>query len=265
MFRVFFIAFFLALSVPALAQKTEALDGVTDEVPAEDSGQWFWSVTPYIWALDTDADLTVDDNPAGGGKFTYSDLHDTLDVALQLVAEAGKKGGNWSAFIDLTYMEASDDSTVSGVGADVFIESDSTHIYIDAAAAYWPLGVDENFSLFGGIRYTDIDDDFDLSEANAGTPIGLIANSSDFTDVLLGGRYTFDVAPRWSILTKADYSFGDSDGIWQVEAMVRYAVGSQLQNGIIVGYRYKEAELEEGGIKEDYEYRGPAVAFNFRF
>jgi hypothetical protein len=51
MFRLFSVTLLLALSVPALAQQTEASDGVTDEIPSEDSGQWLWSVTPYLWAV----------------------------------------------------------------------------------------------------------------------------------------------------------------------------------------------------------------------
>ncbi len=35
--------------------------------------------------------------------------------------------------------------------------------------------------------------------------------------------------------------------------------------GILFGYRYKEAEFEEGGLEEDYEYKGPLAAFSFRF
>jgi hypothetical protein len=92
-----------------------------------------------------------------------------------------------------------------------------------------------------------------------------LRNDRSFTDLLLGGRYRFDLNERWSLLTRADYAFGDSDGIFQLEALFRYAVGRDRQNGILIGYRYKEAELEDGGIKEEYEYKGPAVAFNFRF
>ena len=90
-------------------------------------------------------------------------------------------------------------------------------------------------------------------------------NDRSYTDLLLGGRYRFDLNERWSLLTHADYAFGDSDGIFQLQALFRYAVGRDRQNGILIGYKYKEAELEDGGIEEDYEYKGPLVAFNFRF
>ena len=47
--------------------------------------------------------------------------------------------------------------------------------------------------------------------------------------------------------------------------MFRYAVGKQQQNGILFGYRYKEAEFDENDVEEEYTFQGPAVAFNFRF
>ena len=32
----------------------------------------------------------------------------------------------------------------------------------------------------------------------------------------------------------------------------------------MLGYRYKESEFEDGGLEEDYEYKGPVIGFNFR-
>jgi hypothetical protein len=31
------------------------------------------------------------------------------------------------------------------------------------------------------------------------------------------------------------------------------------------GYRYKEAEWEVDNVEEEIQYKGPGVAFNFRF
>lgn len=256
------------VAVLAISTQVSAGGHLADESPdsaSGDSGEWLWSVTPYLWGTDTSVDLTVDDNPVGGGKITFSDLLDALDMAFQVVVETGKKGGNWSAFADFTYLETSDDITEDAGGTAVRIDTDSTQIFLDAALSYWPQGVDGDFNVYGGIRYTDLDDDYDLSLADTGTPVASLSNSRDFTDVLLGGRYFHDFNDRWALHTRADYSFGDSEGIWQVQAMFRYALGSQLQHGIMFGYRYKEAEFEDDGLNEDYEYKGPALAFNFRF
>ena len=251
------------LSAPALSQQADAETRTDDG--AKPSAGLIWSVTPYIWAVDTRVDLTVDDSPVGGGKVTFNDLLDTLDTAFQVVVETGAEGGNWSAFVDFTYMDASDGNTVNVDGTDVRVDTDSTQIFADLAVAWWPQGIGDGYSVYGGIRHTDLDDDYDLSDAASGTPIDSVDNSRSFTDALIGGRYMHDFNDRWSLLTRADFSFGDSEGIWQLQAMARYAVGGKQQHGIIAGYRYKEAELEDDGVNEDYEYKGPAVAFNFRF
>ena len=49
------------------------------------------------------------------------------------------------------------------------------------------------------------------------------------------------------------------------EALVRYAVGRNRQHGILVGYRYKDGELRDSGVEEDYTWKGPIAGFNFRF
>ena len=230
-------------------------------VAATEEGAINWSITPYLWATETTVDLTADGTPIGGGKVSVNDLLDTTDTSFQIFVEGGRSGGNWSAFIDLTFLDTSD----SFAGPAVRIETDSEQRYIDAAIAYWPQGETGGLNLFGGIRYTSLEDEFEFILPGPGISLGTLENDRSYTDLLLGGRYRFDLNGRWSLLTRADYAFGDSDGIFQLQALFRYAVGRDKQNGILIGYRYKEAELEDGGIEEDYEYKGPLAAFNFRF
>ena len=117
--------------------------------------------------------------------------------------------------------------------------------------------------IYGGLRFTDLDDVYEFKLM--GTPIGTIRSERDFTDLLLGVRYRFTMGEHWSLWTRGDVSFGDSEGTFQLEGIFRYAVGKRRANGILFGYRYKEAEFEEGGLEEDYEYKGPLAAFSFRF
>jgi hypothetical protein len=66
-----------------------------------------WSITPYLWASQTNVDLTLRGDPVGGDTISFKDLLDQLDTAFMIHAEAGR--GNWSAFADLTYLETSND------------------------------------------------------------------------------------------------------------------------------------------------------------
>ncbi|MEJ2298660.1 MAG: hypothetical protein P8X94_09215 [Woeseiaceae bacterium] len=93
-----------------------------------------WSVTPYLWASDTTVDLTIRDTNIGGDDISFDDLLDVLDAAFMVHVEAGR--GNWSAFLDITYLSTSD-TTERPLAT---IDGDSEQTIIDAAVTYWPGG-----------------------------------------------------------------------------------------------------------------------------
>jgi hypothetical protein len=233
---------------------------------AEGARAWAWSVTPYVWLTDTSYDLRADGEDIGTGTIDFGELYDTLDAAFQMVAETGRAGGRWSGFVDLTYLSTSDDETVDlgGLGT-LRLDSESDQLFIDAAIAFWPWRQAGGFNIYGGIRYTDLDDKTTVDLVDpASQRLGTIRLDRNYTDALIGGRHRFDLAENWSLSIRADYGFGDSDGILMTQAALRWAFGGQRQHGLIFGYRYKEAEFEDDGLEEDYEYKGPVVGFNFR-
>lgn len=219
-----------------------------------------------MWATDTSYDLTADGSDIGTGEVDFDDLMDTLDAAFQVVGEAGITS-RWSVFIDLTYLKTSDDQTVelNDLGT-LRIDTESKQTYVDAAIAFWPWGEAGGFNVYGGIRYTKLDDESKVDLIDPVTErLGVIKFDRDFTDALLGARYRFDLGDNWSLHSRVDYGFADSEGVFQAQAVVRWAVGRQRRHGVMFGYRYKEAEFKSGAIEENYDYKGPVVGFNFRF
>ena len=233
---------FLMLSGAAEAQSSDSLK---------------WSITPYIWASHTSVDLTLKDSPIGGDDISFSDLLDITDSSFQVHVEAGK--GNWSLFTDLTYISTSD-SDDSGL---IVVDSKSKQTFVDVAAVYWPGGVGAPLSFYGGVRYTGFDDRYSFSIGD--TPVGSRRNTSDYYDALVGVRYRFDLADRWSLLTRGDVSFGNSKGTWLVQGLFAYTVGKRQQNRILFGYQYKQAEFKDGNLKTEFSYYGPMAGFNFKF
>ena len=216
-----------------------------------------WSVTPYLWATKTSVDLKADGTPIGAGKISFNDLMDATDASFQVFVEAGR--GRWSGFADVTYLDTSDSNTSGGLR----IKTDSKSWVVDMAAAFWPAGEEGGLSLFAGMRYTSMDDEYKF--VLDGVSLGTRGNDRSFTDVLLGARYNYPFSERWALATRVDGSFGDSEGTFQLEALLRYAVGKRQQHGLLLGYRYKEADFESGRLEENYEYKGPVAGFNFRF
>lgn len=230
-------------------------------VAGDTGGGLSWSVTPYLWATETKYKLKADGTPIGDGKVTFDDLVDTSDTSFQFVTEAAIKGGKWSVLADVTYLDASD----TFKGAILRVDSESENWVVDAAIAWWPGGEEQGLSLFAGGRYTEMDDRFHFKTVQDKEKLGVLKNDRDFLDVLIGVRQRFTLGERWALFTRADYSDGDSDGIWQVQAVVRYAMGSKQQYGLMFGYRYKEAEFKNGKLEEKNKYYGPLLGFNFRF
>lgn len=221
---------------------------------------WGWSITPYIWATDTNYDLTAEGTPIDDGRITFDDLLDVTDSSFQIAVETGRESGNFSGFLDVTYLETSDNFQ----GNLLRIDTDSEQWFIDAAVAYWPQGVDGNLNVFGGVRYTDLDDKFTVKTNEAGLELLKFGPQRDFIDALVGARYRFDLADRWALLTHADYAAGDSEGIFFLQALLRFQLSKSGRYRMLLGYRYKEAEYEDGGLEEEYEYKGPVIGLSIR-
>ncbi len=234
----------LAHAPNARAQETDALR---------------WSITPYVWAPTTTIDLAYRGTNIGGQVISVGDVLDKIDVAFMINVEYGK--GNWSAFADLTYMNASD----AVARTITTIDTEFEQVLLDAGMAYWPAGVGTSFNVVAGMRYTGSDNRFSFSLAQDGTPVGSIQSSSDYYDGLLGLRYRSDFSERWSLLTRGDVSFGDTERTFLLQMNFAYTVGKEQQNRIMFGYQYREAELMDGDLTTDIALSGPMAGFNVRF
>ncbi len=238
---------------------------VARPVGASEVDRTNWLIAPYVWAVDTRVDLAADDAPIGGGDISFADLMDTRDASLQVFFEDYFASSNWSAFIDVTYLKASDSRQTTATGSAIRIDSDSTQWFVDLGFAYWPRGEAGGLNFFGGVRYTSLDDRYDFADVNPDQALGMLVNDRDFFDALIGVRYRLNIAPHWALVTRADYAFGDSDGIPLLQAVLRYAFGKDRRHGLSFGYRYKESEFETDSLQEDYEFGGPLVGVDFRF
>jgi len=225
----------------------------------QQTGAPHWSITPYIWATETTVDLTFRDTDIGTGEISFGDLLDVLDAAFMIHVEGG--GGNWSAFGDLTYLKTSGSSERT-----VFVvDTNSKQLFIDGAVAWWPGGVGSNFNLYGGLRHSGFDDRYTFRLVTDNTPVGERRATKDYYDALVGLRYRFDLSERWALLTRADTSFGDSEGTVLLQANLAWTVGKRRLNRIMLGYQYKTAEFRDDDLRLDFEYHGPMAGFNFRF
>lgn len=232
--------------------------------PAAVDGGWEWSVTPYIWFADTSYRLRASDQDLGAGEVDFGEIADTLDGAFQVVVETGR--GKWSGFVDFTYLSMSDDQVfdLSGIGS-LRVSTKSDQLFVDAAVAFWPWPDVSGFNLYAGVRYTDLDDRISVDLVDPEIRLGRINADRSFTDALVGFRDRFRLVENWAVIIRMDYGFGDSDGVFLAQGALRWAVGRERRQGIVLGYRYKDAEFEQDNREERYKYKGPILGFNFRF
>jgi hypothetical protein len=77
---------------------------ITPAGATDASNETHWSVTPYIWATETEFDLKAQGTPIGEDKITFDDLLDVTDASFKIVVEAG----GFNVLVGLRYTDLDD-------------------------------------------------------------------------------------------------------------------------------------------------------------
>lgn len=227
-------------------------------VPSAGASDWDWIVEPYIWASRLKTDVRTDSPPiAGSSEIEFKDILDKLDGSLQLHVEG--RGDEHGMFVDITYLRIKD--TRSGRFART--KADLETRLFEAAWVWTPAGRrDRGLDVFGGVRYLDSDLKLTIRPNNPAFN-GRVLNFADsYLDVMLGGRYTWVPAERWRLTTRADSSFGETEGSWNVSAMVHYHTA---HGALLLGYRHLEVKVKNDDARTRLTMTGPYVGYAFLF
>ena len=245
------------------------------------AADWKFSVTPYLWLPNIEANGTTDTPPDtdDGGEPSYevgpADYLEHLNMVLMLAGEARRE--NWSLRTDVIYLDMSNErasvKSISGPGGEVEIpvnagtSSSFEALEVQATLGYWL--VDEpgvSVELFGGIRYFDIS--FELNWEFDG-PLdllpqsGSIEQSTDPLDVIVGANARFALGNgKWFVPLHADVGTGDSSLTWQLTAGVGYSFS---WGDLLFVYRHLELEHDPVDVVERMALSGPAIGASFRF
>lgn len=221
-------------------------------------GDWEWLVAPYGWAASIDADLETARPPSqSSASINFSNVVDKLDGAFQVHIEG--QGDRFGLFTDFTYLGLSDSRSRDRFG----IESDLDARLFEFAGVWNPgEGRYRGLDLFAGLRYIDVDLTVQFEPVNPVFPTVKVDPGESFNDFMLGARYTWALAERWSLTLRGDGSFGDTEGTWNASTVVQYRTG----NGAwVFGYRHLDAEFEAGGNTTSITMSGPEIGYAFRF
>lgn len=222
---------------------------------AQESDNWEFRVTPYLWLLGLDgttavlgSDVEVDAD--------FGDILDVLNIALSVNMEFSK--GDFFVLVDTMYAQLEADMSGPGPGpAGGTVDIDM--IIADLTVGY---SIHENFDLYAGVRYYDQD----ISLTPNMLPSQSLGDS--WSDFILGIRGTFEISDKWSFMGKLDAAVsGDTDSSLYFQAVAARHFGENKH--LDLGWRYYDVDYESGAgltrFKWDVAHSGPVVGFSWNF
>lgn len=225
--------------------------------PAHAEG-WTHEIAPYMWGAAMSGTTGVADVEADV-SMSFGDILSNLDLGFM----GAYRGTNdkFEITLDTIYMSLGAD----GKGPNGLLKADATMDQgaLEADAGY---RVSERFTVYGGLRYNDIQSDVKVTG-----PLGThkASLSENWVDPVIGAHYTLPINDKWSTTLKGDVGgFGvGSDFAWQGMLSVRWQ--STPTFGVLAAYRYIDMNYENGKganyFKYDMAMSGPALGVVFTF
>ena len=160
---------------------------------AAGSEEWTYTLTPYLWMVGLDGDMTVQGVKTEVNS-SFGDILSNLDFAIQAHGEAWK--GDWGLFLDGTYVNLG----IEGQSGPVTMNVDSRFYQFEFGGLYrvatWQVGDasdrEVGLELLAGGRYTALK--VELSPKGAPP---LVRQKKGWTDLIVGACLTADLAPIW--------------------------------------------------------------------
>lgn len=221
------------------------------------SDEWEWDVTPYLWAVGMKGDLTLG-NENTNVNLGLSDIMKNLKLAGMLHAEAGK--GRWAIMTDIFYAKLKQESVNEEILLDFNNEVTIQQTFIELGGAYGFVKVNSfNLDVLFGARYFDLNINLDVNNNN------LINLDENFVDPFVGVRFS----NFWN-------KFG-IDGRFDVGG---FGVGSEIsyKYNLIAAYKFSKLFMLEFGYQAfnpfydngknlvyDLSSEGFLFGFNFSF
>lgn len=220
---------------------------------------WDWSVTPYLWAINTKL-TTAEGLPDGGGQ-SFGDIVDKLDFAAQLHFEG--RGGAWGFFVDATTLHTSD-----RVPRDRFeVKTDATTNLFEAAGMFsaGDMKAGGAVDLLFGVRVIGVELDLTLRDGEGGDIVAEPSFDETLTDPMFGVRYRTMLGEKWNLVARADAASGDTDFTANAALIVGRQIGER--GTLRIAYRYLDVQFERGDdlLDPSLVINGPMIGYTFSF
>ncbi len=239
--------------------------------PLGAAADWSHTVTPYLWGSGMSGKTAVGTaTPAGPLEADvdvgFDDILSNLKFGI-MGSYRGDRSDGWVVMADYIYMslEADKPSNVGPVLVDTTVEVQQTAFEFDLGYR-----VNDQVTVFAGLRYNDVDADLDVVRTGPGAGASRAASKGDsWIDPVVGVTARYPINETWSLGVRGDVGgFGvGSDLTWQMMASVNWKVRDNLE--VVAGYRYLDADYEDGSGADLFKYdmvtSGPGIGVSFKF
>jgi hypothetical protein len=255
---------------------------VAAEDAAPESAPWQLSVTPYLWALALDGDVTVK-GIKSSPDVSFSDILDNLNGAAMLELELRK--GRFGLLSDTIYANLEDDAAT---GEDRIRIKAAANMLIQGLAGTYRLGtwqladfaqagpLSVTVDPYAGIRYTYLDTELkgrlDLPDLGVNAR-RTTEKSKNWVDPIVGLRTIWTLGERLSLTAAGDFggTSTNSNYSWQAVGVVGYRFGLFGTNdaNVVAGYRALHQKYEDGDGRSRFDWdvtlHGPIAGLTISF
>ena len=223
----------------------------------EDSSQWTFSTTSYVWFSGLNGTVGVKGHKARV-SLGFSDILSNMDASGMLSFQG--HNGNQYFFFDGMYLDMSDSEQISH---SLFTDIEMTTTRLQAA---WGVRVKEwdssSLHIFTGLRYWNLKNE--LTIRTASTPLERFSDTQSWLDPFVGIRYATRLSPNLVLVAMIDAGgFGvGSNFTWG--GMVDLSWKLSERTSIEVGYRYLYVDYENNGFVMDAYNDGVFIGFTWK-
>jgi hypothetical protein len=258
-----------ATAAPALCE--EASDRSSDG-----SSGWEFTVTPYVWFMDTDGEITAD-GVSTNVDMAFSEVLSQLNYGFIGAFEA--RNGRWMVVLDAFYANLEDDFNAGPASIDQEVDQLLLGGMLGyrvlsrtvRAAFLRPFGLEQvglSCDLLAGGRYWNINQEIDV------TIPGLTVNSDSsehWLDALVGTRLRAALTDRISLTGIFDiggFGIGSaSDTVWHWALTLDYRFRERWT--LLTGFRFLSLDQADGSgtnrVETNVKMTGPVVGVSYRF
>jgi len=265
---------------------TVAAGLVCSPVAAEDaapgSAPWELSVTPYLWALALDGDVTVK-GIKSSPSVSFSDILDNLNFAVMLELELRK--GRFGLLSDTIYANLEDDAAT---GDDRIRIKATANMLIQGLAGTYRLGTWQladfaqagplavTLDPYAGIRYTYLDTELtgslDLPDLGVDDRRTTEADKH-WVDPIVGLRTAWTLGERLSLILAGDVGGTSTNSQYSAQGVgligYRFGLFGQDNANLVVGYRALHQKYQDGDGRSRFDWdvtmHGPVAGLTITF